>query len=62
MRRRAMEDDKKNEHARRVYEKPVLRSIELVAEEVLAVGCKGTAIPGPSRPTCVLVNCAARIS
>ncbi|MEW5736900.1 MAG: hypothetical protein AB1921_18800 [Thermodesulfobacteriota bacterium] len=36
------------------YEKPVLRSIELVAEEVLVVGCKtaggvkGFSNPGPS--------------
>lgn len=55
-----MEHDKGKEDAKRVYEKPALRSIELVAEEVLAVGCKGTAVPGPGRPTCVLVNCAAR--
>lgn len=55
-----MEDDKGKENTKKAYEKPALRSIELVAEEVLAVGCKGTNISGPSRPTCVLVNCAAR--
>ena len=32
--------NKRQESAKRLYEKPVLRKIKLAAEEVLAVGCK----------------------
>lgn len=47
-----MEKDS-SEKTKRVYEKPKLRTIELVADEVLAVGCKtkhgvrGFGNPGP---------------
>ena len=34
------------------YEKPRLRTIELVAEEVLGVGCKLPGGPGPLAGTC----------
>lgn len=45
------------------YEKPVLRPIELVAEEILAVGCKsvttGTA-PRSATPPCMIRHCAGK--
>ena len=54
-----MEDDESKENTRKVYEKPALRSIELVAEEVLAVGCKKAGARGVGRPGCtVIVHCA----
>ena len=37
-----MQTTKNEEKRKRVYEKPRLRTIELAAEEVLAVGCKLT--------------------
>lgn len=40
------------------YEKPVLRTIDLVAEEVLAVGCKlADAGGGPFGLTCLSSSC-----
>lgn len=48
---------------KQVYEKPRLRTIELAAEEILAVGCKavhtGTA-PGSPTPPCMIRNCAGK--
>ncbi|NWF98586.1 MAG: hypothetical protein HXY52_06615 [Nitrospirae bacterium] len=45
------------------YEKPMLRQIELVAEEILAVGCKslstGTA-PKSATPPCMIRHCAGK--
>lgn len=35
-----MQDSSDRKEPKRPYEKPVLRTIELVADEVLAVGCK----------------------
>ena len=35
-----MENKKKDKNSVRTYEKPKLRTIELAADEVLAVGCK----------------------
>ncbi len=35
-----MTDDSKKNPAKKPYRKPRLRTIELVADEVLAVGCK----------------------
>lgn len=44
------------------YEKPVLRSIELAAEEVLAGGCKldKSIRAGFGRPACVARPCVGR--
>jgi len=43
------------------YEKPVLRTIELVAEEVLAYGCKlGTPKAGYGRPSCMVRPCTGK--
>jgi hypothetical protein len=47
------------EPSRQVYEKPRLRTIELVTEEVLAVGCKvsdATKNSGADFTTCVVSN------
>ncbi len=48
---------------KQVYEQPRLRTIELAAEEILAVGCKavgsGTA-PGSPTPPCMIRNCAGK--
>ncbi len=42
------------------YEKPTLRTIRLVADEVLAVGCKLNNGPGgPIAPTCTSSSCFA---
>jgi hypothetical protein len=41
------------------YEKPVLRSISLVADEVLATGCKGTGGSASGGvPPCYSVGCS----
>lgn len=39
------------------YQKPSLRTINLLAEEVLAVGCKLPAGAGPAAGTCLAVQC-----
>jgi hypothetical protein len=42
------------------YEKPSLKILNLMAEEVLAVGCKNVGLPaaaGPS-PPCMIQGCA----
>ena len=45
---------------RRPYEKPALRTIDLVAEEVLSVGCKMAIAPGgPVGATCTSASCFA---
>jgi hypothetical protein len=43
-----MEETKK----KKKYEKPELKSIHLLAEEVLAVGCKASLSGVPSAPSC----------
>lgn len=45
---------------REPYDKPRMRTIELVAEEVLAVGCKLSVAPGgPVGATCTAASCFA---
>ena len=41
------------------YEKPYLRTLDLAAEEVLAVGCKMAVTSGPIPPTCLSSVCSA---
>lgn len=43
---------------KQIYEKPVLRIIELAAEETLMIGCKSNIAPGRSVPTCAATNCS----
>jgi hypothetical protein len=53
-----MKFDQGKEEGKRPYEKPMLRTIELAAEEVLAGGCKVAG--GGSAPlgaTCLAVPC-----
>lgn len=51
-----MKSRENREKTKKTYKKPRLRTIELVAEEVLAIGCKqvtsGTAVGGP--PSCTI--------
>ncbi|MEE4271902.1 MAG: hypothetical protein V2I67_09515 [Thermoanaerobaculales bacterium] len=47
--------EKKN---RREYRRPELRSIDLVADEVLSVGCKLANSGGPISKTCSLSSCS----
>ncbi len=55
-----MKFDQEKEKGKRHYEKPMLRTIELAAEEVLAVGCKlassGSAVGWPTN--CIGGGCA----
>jgi len=56
-----MEQKRDKEKTKRAYQKPRLRTIRLLAEEVLAVGCKTLAAPGsiPGIPiACTGVICA----
>ena len=53
-----MESKKDNKETKRAYEKPQLRTIELVAEEVLAVGCKlSNGGFNFGAPQCTMNNC-----
>lgn len=51
-----MKDPKQRE--KRPYEKPVLRRIGLVADEVLAAGCKLGGQSGPRGANCRGVPCS----
>lgn len=42
---------------RQAYEKPTLRTINLVAEEVMAVGCKLPSGSGPAPGACSVPMC-----
>jgi hypothetical protein len=55
-----MEQGKGGEKTKRAYQKPRLRTITLLAEEVLAVGCKTLSAPGtiPGLANCTGVICA----
>jgi len=61
MKEETMKDREGNE--KQTYEKPRLRTIELAAEEILAIGCKalssGTA-PGSTTPPCMVRHCAGK--
>lgn len=45
---------------KQMYEKPRLRTIDLIAEEVLAAGCKTSSgfAPGGAPPPCASHRCA----
>jgi hypothetical protein len=50
------------EKKKREYEKPVLRAIELAADEVLAVGCKATSgLSQISGPQCGVDACVSTV-
>jgi len=55
-----MKDEKTENRDRQPYEKPGLRAIELVAEEVLGVGCKldDGGEPAPLGTNCTDGGCA----
>ena len=48
----------KRETEKKRYEKPELRTVSLVAEEVMAVGCKLGSGPGPVGANCLAVPCS----
>jgi hypothetical protein len=55
------QDREKARIAKREYDKPRLRTIELSADEVLAIGCKTASSPGPEPggATCAIgTSCA----
>lgn len=54
-----MQSENKKNIKLRGYVKPKLRTIELVAEEVLATGCKTGFSTGPAPPNCLAIGCAA---
>jgi hypothetical protein len=50
---------KKEEKSKQAYEKPKLITIELAADEILAVGCKTTPFaPGKAGQGCTNPTCA----
>lgn len=53
-----MKENQKQAKRKQMYEKPKLRSIDLTAEEVLAVGCKTATGGGPNTPNCAVKKCA----
>jgi len=54
-----MDPDKDIEKTKKRYQKPRLRTIELAAEEVLAIGCKTVGSPAPtSIISCMTLGCA----
>jgi hypothetical protein len=57
-----MKEKDKRENGKQAYEKPRLRSIELAAEEVLAVGCKTVSQTAPNNPSppCMIRHCAGK--
>lgn len=54
-----MQDKKKTATSKQAYEKPKLRTIELLAEEVLGIGCKtAPGAPGQAVSTCTTGVCS----
>ena len=51
-----MKIDRDSIRGKRPYTKPQLKTIDLVAEEVLGAGCKMPATSGPSKPSCAMVG------
>jgi hypothetical protein len=50
---KGMDMDNEAEKKNQPYEKPRLRVIELIAEEVLGIGCKTAAGGAPLPPNCL---------
>jgi len=50
---------KKERRKRRAYAKPVLRSIDLVADQVMATGCKMVGSGNPGGMSCAQNNCVS---
>lgn len=45
------------ESPKKPYQKPELKTIELVADEVLGIGCKNDSSSAPTGFTCTSNNC-----
>jgi hypothetical protein len=52
-----MKTDNKSCNAEKKYEKPILRVIELAADEVLATACKTRSGAGGKLNLCFIQNC-----
>lgn len=53
-----MQSKPHKKNTKQTYQKPRLRTIELNADEVLAIGCKTDApLSGPVAPTCTATPC-----
>jgi hypothetical protein len=52
-----MKSEKGEDQEKQAYERPRLRTIELAADEVLAIGCKTATTPAPLGPNCPATNC-----
>jgi hypothetical protein len=53
-----MKSKKGEDQEKEAYERPRLRTIELAADEVLAIGCKTATSPGaPLIPNCPASGC-----
>jgi hypothetical protein len=50
------------DNEKQTYEKPRLRTIELAAEEILAIGCKSNTgnAPGSATPPCMIRHCSGK--
>jgi len=54
-----METELTKQGEKKPYEKPGLRTIELVADEVLAVGCKNASVFAVGAPACTVTPCVS---
>ena len=49
---------KRDTRKRKAYQKPVLRRVDLIADEVLSLGCKtDTGATGPISASCTTIPC-----
>ena len=53
-----MKDPDTGPELKRPYQKPELRTIELMADEVMSIGCKSDAAIGVGLSPCNVTNCA----
>jgi hypothetical protein len=49
-----MQETKREDTAKRDYSKPTLRTIELLTDEVLGIGCKTAGMGGPEQVQCTI--------
>lgn len=54
-----MKDPDNAPELKRPYEKPELKTIELMADEVMSIGCKSNAAIGVGLSPCNVTNCSA---
>ena len=54
-----MSEENTGAKLKRPYEKPELRTIELMADEVMSIGCKSDAAIGVGLSPCNVTNCSS---